>query len=180
MDARDFERVAELLARWAADDAVGDARRRRSRREELRRRAAEAATLTGVLIDLCERQTPVVLGTRGRPCAGRIEAVTTGLCALRDDDGALVLVQLTAVTSLSADLALTSGERIPDVELDLVGALGALAAERPEVRLDLAGGAVVTGRLDAVGTQVATLRFGGLGPGRTRLVVLDAVTACRL
>jgi hypothetical protein len=60
------------------------------------------------------------------------------------------------------------------VELDMAGALSALAADRSRVTLALAGGVEVEGVLESVGIELVTIKS-DVG---CVLVSLDTVTAC--
>jgi hypothetical protein len=174
VNAEDFDALSGAMAEWAADQRADHAARARSRVDWLRRQAAEAATLAGVLIDLAERSAYVTLETRAGPYDGRVEVVTTGLCALRRIEGGVTLVALPAVTALHSPDRLATGDRTPAIELDMGGALSALSADRTEVTIALAGGREVGGVLETVGTELVGLQRNH----RSELVVLAAVTAC--
>jgi hypothetical protein len=174
VNAEDFDALSGAMAEWAADQRADHAARARSRVDWLRRQAAEAATLAGVLIDLAERAAPVRLETQAGPHDGRVEVVTTGLCALRRRDGSVTLVALSAVTALHSSDALATGDRAPAIELDMAGALCALCADRSAVTIAVVGGSQVVGALETVGTELVSVK----GDRGLVLVVLDAVTAC--
>jgi hypothetical protein len=173
-----FEGLEEALGRWAADQRAGAAADARRRERWLRQQAAESATVPGVLLDLAERWAPVRIDTNGGPHQGRVEAVTSGLCALRRPDRGIALIALPAVTAVHTEVQLAAGDRSPEVQLDMAGALAALSADRPEVTLELTGGAHVTGALHTVGIELASLCVGRDPPARTVVVVIEAVTAC--
>lgn len=162
------------MGRWAAEQRAEDAARARSRARWLRRQAAETATLAGALIDLAERSAPVTLETIGGRYEGQVEVVSTGLCALRRADGGVVLVALSAVTALRGPDVVASGDRTPTLELDMAAALSALAADRNEVTVALAGGAEATGLVQTVGVELMCLA----GDQGSVLIALDAVAAC--
>ncbi len=174
MDGEDFDSLAAAMGQWAAEQRAGDAVGARGRVGWLHRQAAEAATLPGVLIDLAERGAPVTLETLGGPCQGVVEVVTSGLCALRRPGGGVALVALEAVTALRGTDEAATGDRTPAVELDMAGALSALAADRCEVTVVLPGGAEAAGVLETVGIDLVCLR----GDQGSVLVALDAITAC--
>jgi hypothetical protein len=177
-DAEVFERLADRLGRWAADQRVAAAAEDRRRAHWLRHQAAESATLAGVLADLAERSAVATIETAGGTHTGRVEAVTSGLCALRRADGGVTLIALPAVTAVRSSAGLPTGDRTSDLRLDMAGALAALSADRCDVTVELAGGARVAGRLDTVGVELAHVRVGRGLAATTVLVVLDAVTAC--
>jgi hypothetical protein len=174
VDGEDFDALMAAVARWAADQRVAEAAGWRRRAGWLRRQAAEAATMGGVLVDLAERGAPVRLETLGGFRQGRVELVTTGLCGLRPPDGGVTLVALGSITALHGPDVLVTGDRTPTVELDMAGALSALAADRSRVTLALAGGVEVEGVLESVGIELVTIKS-DVG---CVLVSLDTVTAC--
>jgi hypothetical protein len=116
--------------------------------------------------------------TAGGGHEGRVEAVTSGLCALRRADGGVTLIALPAVTAVHNGAGAATGDRSPDVHLDMAGALAALSADRTEVTIELSGGTRVTGALHTVGMELASLRTGREPAAGTVVVVVDAVTAC--
>jgi len=172
--AEDFDALRGAMAGWAADQRADHAVHARGRAGWLRRQAAEAATLAGVLIDLAERGAPVTLETHAGPYDGPVEVVTTGLCALRRRDGGVTLVALPAVTAVHSPDVLSTGDRVPVIDLDMAGALSALCADRSAVTIAMVGGSQVAGALETVGTELLSV-VAGRG---SVLVVLDAVTAC--
>jgi hypothetical protein len=174
VDGEDFDALVAAMGRWAAEKRAGDAAGPRNRVGWLRRQAAESATLAGVLVDLAERAAPVRLETLSGTYEGRVEVVTTGLCALRRPAGGVTLVALPAVTALRGPDVLATGDRTPAVELDMAGALSALSADRSKVTVALPGGTEVTGVLEAVGIELVCLQ----GDSGSVLVALDSVTAC--
>jgi hypothetical protein len=175
-----FEGLEDALGRWAGDQRAGAAAGARRREHWLRQQAAESATVTGVLLDLAERRAAVRIDTTGGPHQGQVEAVTSGLCALRQPDGGIALIALPAVTAVHTGLRLATGDRSPEVRLDMAGALAALSADRPEVTLELTGGAHVVGTLHTVGIELASLCVGREPAASAVVVVVDAVTACLL
>jgi hypothetical protein len=91
VDGEDFDALIAAMGAWAADQRAEEAAEGRSRTGWLRRQAAEAATLSGVLVDLAERAAPVTLETLSGPYDGQVEVVTTGLCGLRRPEGGVIL-----------------------------------------------------------------------------------------
>jgi hypothetical protein len=172
-----FEGLVDALRGWAADERAAAAAGNRRRLHWLRQQAAESATLAGVLLDLSERAAPVTVETLGGTHEGWVEVVSTGLCALRRSDRGLTLVALPAVTAIRTDAELPTGDRVPELTLDMAAALAALSADRCEVMIELAGGASVKGALERVGVELVAVRTGADG---TVLIVMDGVTACVL
>jgi hypothetical protein len=164
--------LAELEA-WvagaSADAAVDDRRRARALAEQ----AAEEGTLVGVLVDLGERGSPVVVTTRGgRAHRGRVALVGRDLVVVVLEPRGVALVRTGAIGSVRTAPATTAvtGARTTHLEVGWVEALGVLAAERPRVQVGLAGGATAAGELRGVGADVVTLRLDGEG-GRAYLPV---------
>jgi hypothetical protein len=71
------------------------------------------------------------------------------------------------------------GDRTPPVDLDLAGALAALTADGPAVRLELLSGERVAGVLATVGIDLVSLHPDG-DPRQITLIALDAIAACLL
>lgn len=174
MDGEDFDALIAAMGAWAADQRAEEAAAGRSRTGWLRRQAAEAATLSGVLVDLAERAAPVTLETLSGPYDGQVEVVTTGLCGLRRPEGGVTLVALSAVTALRGPDRLATGDRTPALTLDMAGALSALSVDRTMVTVALPGGTRVAGLVETVGTQLVCLS----DDHGSVLVALEAVTAC--
>jgi hypothetical protein len=179
VDGEAWDELLSALAGWSADERVREAARSRARRGSLGRQAAEAATLAGVLLDLAERRAEVTITTVGGRHAGQLVAAATGVCLVRTAAREAALIALPAVTHITTGQVLAIGERTPPLELDLPGALAALAADRPSVRLELLGGERVEGVLDTVGIDLVSLHAHG-EPRQTALIALDAVSACLL
>ena len=116
VDGEDFDALIAAMGAWAADQRAEEAAEGRSRTGWLRRQAAEAATLSGVLVDLAERAAPVTLETLSGPYDGQVEVVTTGLCGLRRPEGGVTLVALPAVTALRGPDRLATGDRTPALD----------------------------------------------------------------
>ena len=175
------DELVAAFARWAADERINDAVRERSRERWLRQQALEDATLAGILTDLAERRSEVVVTTRTRQVAGRLLGVANDFLVLEDRERAGVLVatgHLAGISPLAGDARFSdpSGDRSPPLSLNLLDALVMLAADRSPVRLGLTDGEVVLGDLMAVGRDVVTLR----GPTRRAnlYVPLGAIEVC--
>ena len=172
--------LLEELRRWAADEEAAGVARSRSRARWLRQQAAESATLAGVLLDLAERRAVVTIETSGRAHTGRLATVSTGICVLEeiaDEHHQLALIGLPAITMLVPPVE-TLGDRVPDLQLDMAGALAGLAGDRPTITLELRGGKRVTGVLEIVGVDLITLRLDG--GGTVGQLAINAVAACLL
>jgi len=163
----DVDALVADLARWAGDDRATTAATSRVRERWLRQQATEDARFAGVLLDLSERGMGVAVGAvSGRTLRGRIAAVAGDFCLVRHDGGQATLLGFDAMVSVRPD----PGHRVGDAAADrspamtalLVDVLAGLAAERPRVRLPVAGGAEpVVGELRAVGADVVTVRLDG-------------------
>ena len=171
--------LLDELRRWAADEEVAHRARSRSRARWLRQQVAESATLTGVLLDLAERRAVVTIDATGWALTGRLLAVSTGLCVLDeidDDEHRLALVALPAVTVVVPPVE-ALGDRVPNLRLDLAGALAGLAADRPRVCLEVMGGKKVTGVLESVGVDVVLMRVERTSDAVVQLAI-SAICAC--
>ncbi len=156
------------LTRWAAEARVDEAARQRERERWLRQQAAEESTMAGVLVDLAERDRPVLVTTAaGRSHRGVLTAVAIDFCALRTTQGIDVLVSVDGVSSVRTQPgdSPTTGDRALTLDLLLHEAMAALAADRPRV-LVLARGdrQGIAGELRSVGRDVATVRLDGHPP----------------
>lgn len=184
--------LAAHLARWAAEAAQRDSAAGRERQRWLRQQAAESATLAGTLVDLSERGTTVAVTTSTHQHVGRADAVGRDFCILspvavsgRRPGTPLgaTLVRLSALVAIRPQPgdghAPAGGDRPPALALDLAGALELLAGERHPVALGTAGGEVLRGTLEAVGTDIATVAVDGT-PRRHVTVALWAIETCTL
>jgi hypothetical protein len=152
------------LARWLAEARVDEAAASRARETSLRRQAGEEATLAGVLLDLAERGTPVLVEVSGgRRHRATVRAVADDFCALRTEPATEVLVAYAGITAvLPLDPAdLVAGDRPRALDMTLVEALLALLAERPRVLVAGLDGRLRTGELRSVGRDVVVLRTDG-------------------
>ena len=180
--------LAAALVRWAAEARADEAGRARSRARWLRHQAEEEATFAGVLVDLAERETTVLLRTTaGRRHRGAIAAIGADFVLLEPDGAATrrwVVVPLTAVTAVRPTHEHRSpgpaqGARTPALDLLFTEALDAMAAAdgpRPTVTIVLATDPdPVTGELEAIGADVLTVRVDRSPASRT-FVRLSTVT----
>lgn len=171
------------IERWVADARSQDAAAARARERWLRQQADESATFAGVLMDLAERRTPVVIhGRGGRRHRGAIAAVCGDFCALRTSGGRDVLLTYGGISSVRPDsrAPAPSGDRIVHVDLTLAEMFSVLAAERPRVLIitnaDAEG---LAGELRAVGRDVVTVRLDG-EPRASAFVAVSAVAEVSL
>jgi hypothetical protein len=162
----------ERLARWAADARADEAAIGRTREAFLRRVAGEATTLAGVLLDVAERGTAVLVVTAaGRRRRGAVEVVGTDFVALRTD-AALVLLPLAAVAAVHVEDAAVAGDRGESpVDVDLAAALALLAEDRPNV-LVVTAAEGITGELSWCGTDVLAV-----GSAYVPIAAITEVTA---
>jgi hypothetical protein len=171
--------LGERLERFVAEAVADEAATSRSRRRWLTQMAEESATFTGVLLDLAEAATPVVLDVvGGRRHRGRVRLVGADFCLLRLDNGDDMLVAYRGIAAVRPEpgSGAPAGDRRTPVELELAEALAIAAADRPRVAaLTVAGGEPVGGTLRAVGRDVVTIE--GDGPQRSSVFVPIAAIA---
>jgi hypothetical protein len=157
--------LAARLERWVADARSTDAAAARGRERWLRLQADESATFAGVLIDLAERGTPVVVhGRAGRRHRGSIAAVAADFCALRTSGGRDVLLAYAGIGSVRPDSRSPGpiGDRIVHAEIGMAEMLSVLAADRPRVLIvTVADAEGVAGELRSVGRDLVTVRLDG-------------------
>jgi len=171
------------LSRWAATARADDAAASRARERWLRQQAVEEATLLGVLVDLAERATPVVVYTTSeRRHRGIVRAVGVDFAALRSHAGRDVLIAVDAVSTVRPEARGQPplGDREIGLDLRLVEALAALVADRPRLFIVTRGAKEgLRGDLLAVGQDVLTLRLDG-EPRATVYVPVAAVAEVSL
>ncbi len=151
------------LARWIADEAVGQAAGERARQAWLRQQAGESASLAGILTDHAEAGRRVVTSTLGgRRASGLITAVGIDFAAVREPDLGEVIIPLSrlAIVRTAPGDAAAIGDRAQHYEVVMAHALAELAAERPTV-LVAAGNEAARGALQSVGTDVITVLING-------------------
>ncbi len=155
---------------------TGERTAARSRERALRRAAEEGATLAGLLVDLVERGSSVVMHTvTGRRHSGTLVALGTDYCVVHTASGADPHLRLDALASVRPGRdqrhAPPAGDRRPVLDRLLVEVLGRLVDERPRLVLVSRGGAQVAGELRSVGADVVTL---ALDAGRDLCFVATA------
>ena len=159
---------------WLADAKTEEAARARTRRRWLATQATENATMAGALADLADADQEVVVGTlAGSEHRARVAVVGTDVVWLHAE-GRAVLVALAAVAFVRAGpgAQAPTGDR-PPASITLLGELERLRDDGEDLTVRLAGARTITGRLEAVGVDVLTLRA-GTGPGARAYVPFDA------
>ncbi len=160
--------LVSRLDRWVADMRSDEAAAARARERWLFTQAQESSTFAGVLVDLAEQGTTVLIEGRGaRRHRGRVVVVAHDFCALRTHAGRDVLLSYAGIASVRPEQRSTppTGDRAVHLEATLDDALGILAEDRPRVLVvTLAGESGMAGELQAVGRDVVTLRLDGEPP----------------
>lgn len=152
------------LTRWLANSRADAAAASRARERWLRQQAEEEALFAGTLLDLAERNQPVVIQVAaGRRHRGRVRAVAGDFLALRTEEGVDVLLSYEGIVAVRANgtEAPLAGDRARALDMTLIEAVAALAAERPRVLVVTRDGAGLSGELRAVGRDVLALRLDG-------------------
>ncbi|MDZ7673935.1 MAG: hypothetical protein U5K30_02535 [Acidimicrobiales bacterium] len=157
------------LQRWAADAVVDEAARARIRARWLRIQAEGDATFAGALLDLAERDRPVVLDVGGHRVRGVLVGVGGDFVAVRSDQAQQVLVRTDDIVAVRAEPGTgeVSGDRSARYDLTLDAVMGPIAADRPDVLVRSRDGVVVRGELRSAGIDVLALRVGGDPPTPT-------------
>lgn len=158
-----------------ADLQVDEATQARARTAWLARQAHEEATFVGVLVDLAERERPVLIDTTtGRHHSGRLRVVGEDFCCLRTPREVDVLVHYGAVASVrpAPHEPGPAGDRLLAPIVTLRAALSALAGTEARVVVTPTAGAGLRGELRSVGLDVVVVR---LDDGRAAYVRLASV-----
>jgi hypothetical protein len=160
--------LVSRLDRWAADLRGDEAAAARARERWLLTQSEESSTFAGVLLDLAEQATTVVIeGRAGRRHRGYVTAVAHDFCGLRTPAGRDVLLSHAGIASVRPERrsSAPAGDRAVHLEATLAEALAAVAEDRPRVLVvTLASAAGVAGELRSVGRDVLTLRLDGDPP----------------
>ena len=161
--------LEQELARWLAEARVDEAVTSRLRERALRQLAGDEATLLGLCLDLAEAGRPVLARTtQGRVHRGLLVAVGADFAALRGATGDAAFLPIGHLTWLRpapgtwagarARGGAAAGARTPPLAARLVDVLTGLAADRPRVRLVVAGDPDPwAGRLQACGADVLSV-----------------------
>ena len=159
------------LARWLAEARVDAAVVSRLRERAQRQLAAEEATLLGLCLDLAEARRPILARTaEGRVHRGVLVAVGADFVALRSSTGDATFLPVGHLAWLRpapgpwsgapARSGAAAGDRSPPLAARLVDVLTGLAADRPRLRLGLAGDPDVwAGKLRGCGTDVLSIEL---------------------
>jgi hypothetical protein len=159
------------LTRWLAEARVDEAVTSRLQERALRQLAGDEATLLGLCLDLAEGARPVLARTtEGRVHRGVLVAVGADFLALRSSSGDATFLPVGALAWLrpapgawsgaAVRGGTAAGDRPPPLAARLVDVLTGLAADRPRVRLVLAGDPDVwAGRLRACGADVLSVEL---------------------
>ena len=166
------------LETWLAElrtDTAADARQRMG---ALKAHAGADATLAGVLADLLERGTPVMLSTTGgRRHRGEVTVVGPDAVVLRTGTGEWLITRLAAVASLR----MVGGDAVHGEgslsTTSRFGRLLAAAAEPGEWLRVAVGGEFLGGNVVSLSAEVAVLR---LDNGDFCYLNLDAVEEASL
>lgn len=162
------------LGRRPDDEQAAASARARSQRRWLQQLAAESTTLAGVLLTLAECDAPVTLRCGPWAHEGQLRTVTAALVTLEGRDG-LALLPTESITVVNAAVAVAD-DRMPGAGADLASFLASLVPERPPLRLLLADGTEVAGRLMEVGKNVVLVALAS----SVATVRLSAVAGCIL
>jgi len=163
---------------WLAELRSGDEARVRRRQFWLERVVAEQATFVGMLTDLTEGVSEVVLETTaGRRHTGLIRAVGHDFCAISEHQRwtFVALRSLAVIRSTERTAVVAGSDRPADVDLTLLEALADQLDERPRVVVWLDSGERVQGELASVGQDLVSLRVDG-EPPRLAHVCAAAIT----
>ncbi|MEJ7765142.1 MAG: hypothetical protein WKF86_06570 [Acidimicrobiales bacterium] len=165
--------LEEELVRWLAEARLDEAVSSRLRERALRQLAGDEATLLGLCLDLAEADRPVLARTSGgRVHRGLLVAVGADFVALRSQSGEATFLALDHLAWLrpapgswvgaQARGVQAAGARMPPLGARLVDILTGLAADRPRVRLFVAGDPDPwSGRLRACGADVLSVEQPG-------------------
>ncbi len=175
------------VERWAAEARARDAADARLRERWLRRQAEEEAVFAGLLVDLAERGTGVVVTTvGGRHHVGRVDAVGADFVALGTTGGRTTLVALTALAAVrvagrrraqvvghdeghddgrSPSSPVVGADRDPRrATVTMADVIAHGVDRRPRVQV-FSASACLGGELRAVGSDVVTVHTDGDPPG---------------
>jgi hypothetical protein len=156
--------LVRRLEQWLADARTDDAVAARARTRWLAAQADEAATFAGVLADLAEHRSGVIVTVAGgRHVRGTVVALGRDFVVTDPGNGAHVIVATGWVSSVRPEPggAAPSGDRELVLDAELADAVSAVAAERPRIVVTTGSGETVAGLLHAVGRDVVTMRLDG-------------------
>jgi hypothetical protein len=168
----------EEIERWAAEARARDAVDARVRERWLRRQAEEEATFAELLLDLAEREVPVlVTTTANRRYVGPVEAVGADFVALRAAGGRTAIVALASVAAVTTagpaggraqPLGVREDRGRRAVTVGMGEVLAHAVADHPRVQVH-AGDLGVVGELWSVGADVISVHTEGSPPATAYL-----------
>jgi hypothetical protein len=171
------------LSRFVAESAVEQAARARARLHWQQQLALDETTWLGLLRDLAEAATPVVLATTfGRRVAGTLTALGADFVCVAPRAGPTAIVTMGAIAGVErVDIRLApSGRTAAPSETTFRELLAELATDRPTITWHLGDGDACSGRLMGVGQGFVQLRVDGATPtisylpiGDRAMIVLD-------
>ena len=171
------------LGIWSAESRVRAEASSRSRERWILQQQMEDASMTGVLVELAEKQETLTIQTSSADHVGALVAVGPDLAVIEDRRGATTLVEVPAIVSVEAPASQFAETRSPALDLTFNQALRALASDLVPVRLYLRTG-TISGRLSGAGEDVVVVQREIQGaparPRRQVTVTLAAVEACAL
>lgn len=150
-----------VLSRWVADERVDRAAADRARQRWLERQAGEESTLAGILLDLAERQGPVLIGTAATTLRGPVIALAADFVVIHAPPSGDSLVPLRSIATVTTgpDTPAPVGDRPVPVDATMAALLLELAAEQPTVSVTTTP-ANLRGTLVGGGRDVITVRTG--------------------
>jgi hypothetical protein len=164
------------LSRFVAEGAVEQAARARSRLRWQHQLALEETSWLGLLRDLAETATPVVVATTfGRRLAGTLTALGADFVCVGVRAHGTVILSVSAISAVERvdRRAAPSGRAAAASETTLRELLAELAVDRPEITWHLDGRDAITGRLVGVGQGFVQLRVEGSSPSMSYLPIGD-------
>jgi len=152
------------LTRWLIDTRSEAASASRARERWLRQQAEEEARFAGILLDLAERDRPLVVQlAHDRRHRGHVRAVAEDFLALRTLEGTDVLLRYAGIVAARPEGpdVLLDGDRPCALDMRFAEAVVAICAERPRVLVVTLDGSRSSGELRAAGRDVLALRLDG-------------------
>ena len=183
-DASPLDDLLSHLAQWQAAQQVSEAASGRARARELLEQSASTGTWVGLLVDLAEGSTAVVVSAGNLKFSGRLVGVARDFITLEAGSGRPNLLRIDAIESISPTArtvggrqGLPNGARIAAVNVSLSTVLDLLCSESAPVIIKTSA-ATLQGTLEAVGEDVVAIR--GSGRGLTTHIRAGAIIACEI
>lgn len=179
MTGEDADELADdgALQRWLAEVRVDDAARERSRTAELQARAAEGATLAGVLVDFAGRGESVGLVMRsGQQHRGAVRLVGPDAVVMQLETRQWLVARFGSIASLRAlNSPPVTGETEPSTTSRYTRL--AVAVAEPGMWVVASSGPTnLGGVLVSAGSDVLVLRLDNGDQAYVALAATDAVT----